>query len=160
MKETIINYGISKSKLKEPLSPMQHLNKCSMFKSPYLNCSSILLSPLSMQRLTNWRTLSRLSKQVLNTHTHKKKDEGDLSSSKSQLQGAEKDMDEIKTAMGLQENKKIVYPRRTKPQQSVWNTRVGGRNVRSGWIESQRSRIWLVLKFNRASTTSFIAYKE
>lgn len=94
-------------------------------------------------------------------HTHKKKkDEGDLSSSKSLLQGAEKDMDEIKTAMGLQENKKIVYLRRTKPQQSVWNTRVGGRNVRSGWIESQRSRIWLVLKFNRASTTSFIAYKE
>ena len=30
-------------------------------------------------------------------------------SSKSQLQGAEKDMDEIKTAMGLQENKKIEY---------------------------------------------------
>ena len=90
---------------------MQHLNKCSMFKSPYLNCSSILLSPLSMQRLTNWRTLSRLSKQVLNTPTHKKKDEGDLSSSKSQLQGAEKDMDEIKTAMGLQENKKNRVPR-------------------------------------------------
>lgn len=111
MKETIINSGISKSKLKEPLSPMQHLNKCSMFKSPYLNCSSILLSPLSMQRLTNWRTLSRLSKQVLNTPTHKKKDEGDLSSSKSQLQGAEKDMDEIKTAMGLQENKKNRVPR-------------------------------------------------
>lgn len=66
------------------------------------------------------------------THTQKKKDEGDLSSSKSQLQGAEKDMDEIKTAMGLQENKKIVYLGRTKPQQSVWNTRVGGRNVRSG----------------------------
>ena len=65
------------------------------------------------------------------THTQKK-DEGDLSSSKSQLQGAEKDMDEIKTAMGLQENKKIVYLGRTKPQQSVWNTRVGGRNVRSG----------------------------
>ena len=160
MKETIINSGISKSKLKEPLSPMQHLNKCSMFKSPYLNCSSILLSPLSMQRLTNWRTLSRLSKQVLNTHTHKKKDEGDLSSSKSQLQGAEKDMDEIKTAMGLQENKKIEYLGRTKPQQSVWNTRVGGRDVRSGWIESQRSRICLILKFNRASTPSFIAYKE
>lgn len=64
-----------------------------------------------MHRLTNWRTLSRLSKQVLNTHTHKKKDEGDLSSSKSQLQGAEKDMDEIKTAMGLQENKKNRVPR-------------------------------------------------
>ena len=61
-----------------------------------------------MQRLTNWRTLSRLSKQVLNTHTQKK-DEGYLSSSKSQLQGAEKDMDEIKTAMGLQKNKKIEY---------------------------------------------------
>lgn len=72
------------------------------------------------------------SKSRIHTHTHTKKDEGDLSSSKSLLQGAEKDMDEIKTAMGLQENKKIVYLRRTKPQQSVWNTRVGGRNVRSG----------------------------
>lgn len=161
MKETIINYGISKSKLKEPLSPMQHLNKCFMFKSPYLNCSSILLSPLSMQRLLKMANSVATFKASLEyTHTHTKKDEGDLSSSKSLLQGAEKDMDEIKTAMGLQENKKIVYLRRTKPQQSVWNTRVGGRNVRSGWIESQRSRIWLVLKFNRASTTSFIAYKE
>lgn len=53
------------------------------------------------------------SKSWIHTHT-KKKDEGDLSSSKSLLQGAEKDMDEIKTAMGLQENKKIVYLRRTK----------------------------------------------
>ena len=133
MKETIINSGISKSKLKEPLSPMQHLNKCSMFKSPYLNCSSILLSPLSMQRLTSWRTLSRLSKQVLNTHPIKK-DEGDLSSSKSQLQGAEKDMDEIKTAMGLQENKKIEYLENQSGRNysSVWNTRVGLRDVRSG----------------------------
>ena len=133
MKETIINYGISKSKLKEPLSPMQHLNKCFMFKSPYLNCSSILLSPLSMQRLLKMANPVATFKASLEyTHTHKKKDEGDLSSSKSLLQGAEKDMDEIKTAMGLQENKKIVYLRRTKPQQSVWNTRVGGRNVRSG----------------------------
>ena len=56
--------------------------------------------------------------------------------------------------------KKIEYLGRTKPQQSVWNTRVGGRDVRSGWIESQRSRICLILKFNRASTPSFIAYKE
>ena len=90
-----------------------------MFKSPYLNCSSILLSPLSMHRLTNWRTLSRLSKQVLNTHTHKKKDEGDLSSSKSQLQGAEKDMDQIKTAMGLQENTKKWSTSRTKADGTI-----------------------------------------
>ena len=32
----IINSGISKGKLKEPLSPMQHLNKCSMFKKSIL----------------------------------------------------------------------------------------------------------------------------
>lgn len=67
------------------------------------------------------------------THTIKK-DEGDLSSSKSQLQGAEKDMDEIKTAMGLQENKKIEYLENQSGRNysSVWNTRVGLRDVRSG----------------------------
>lgn len=160
MKETIINYGISKSKLKEPLSPMQHLNKCFMFKSPYLNCSSILLSPLSMQRLLKMANSVATFKASLEyTHTHTKKTRG-IYRPQNRYSRALRKMDEIKTAMGLQENKKIVYLRRTKPQQSVWNTRVGERNVRSVWIESQRSRIWLVLKFNRASTTSFIAYKE
>ena len=48
------------------------------------------------------------------THTQKKKTRGDLSSSKSQLQGAEKDMDQIKTAMGLQENTKKWSTSRTK----------------------------------------------
>ena len=58
------------------------------------------------------------SKSWIHTHT-KKKDEGDLSSSKSLLQGAEKDMDEIKTAMGLQENTKKWSTSRTKADGTI-----------------------------------------
>lgn len=138
---------------------MQHLNKCSMFKSPYLNCSSILLSPLSMQRLTNWRTLSRLPKQALNTHTKKTmriyRPQNRNSRALRKIWMKSKMLWVFRK---IQKNGVPREPKRTELQQSVWNTRIGGRDVRSGWIESQRSRICLILKFNRASTPSFIAF--